>query len=198
MRHLFAIICCLFLSSPIWANQEADIVVDQPVVSNNTNVVGTALDSASNFLNSAVNIISTPWFPTPWFSSNDVDCMARNIFHEAANEPEEGMVAVGVVTINRVNSGRYAESVCGVVNQRTGFKRWVVCQFSWTCTRVRTPKENDPRWIESQRIAIELSNGGYPEWREKYANSLHYHAYYVNPRWKLKRVTRTGAHIFYE
>lgn len=196
MRIITAIICCLFLSSPAWAYYEVEPSNNAQPVANNSNnptALGTALDSASSLLNSAVNIIATPWF-----SSNDVDCMARNIFHEAANEPEEGMVAVGVVTINRVNSGQYAESVCGVVNQRTRFQRWVVCQFSWTCVKVRAPKENDPRWLESQRIAVELSNGGYQEWREKYATSLHYHAYYVNPRWKLKRLTRTGAHIFYE
>ena len=50
---------------------------------------------------------------------SDLDCLARNIFYEAANEPEEGKVAVGLVTINRSNSGDFPQTICGVVNQRT-------------------------------------------------------------------------------
>ena len=56
-----------------------------------------------------------------------VSCLAENIYFEAAHEPLEGKHAVGFVTINRVQSGNYANDICGVVQQRDGN----LCQFSW-------------------------------------------------------------------
>jgi spore germination cell wall hydrolase CwlJ-like protein len=50
---------------------------------------------------------------------SDLECLARNIYYEAGSEPEEGKVAVGLVTINRSNSGEFPRTICGVVNQRT-------------------------------------------------------------------------------
>jgi spore germination cell wall hydrolase CwlJ-like protein len=137
---------------------------------------------------------------SPLFNSKDVKCLAKNIYFESRGEPEEGMVAVGVVTINRSLNPKYPESLCDVVNHRTRSNEGkIVCQFSWTCTPLRNKQisESDPFWLESLRIAKELSYGGYDEWREKYANSHHFHATHVNPGWKLKRIARIGRHIFY-
>ena len=50
---------------------------------------------------------------------SDLECLAKNIYYESASEPEEGKVAVGLVTINRSNSGNFPTTICGVVNQRT-------------------------------------------------------------------------------
>jgi spore germination cell wall hydrolase CwlJ-like protein len=121
-------------------------------------------------------------------SLKELNCLARNIFYEAANEPEEGKVAVGVVTLNRREDGRFGKTICAVVNQRTIFERiyrvakthmvkahwWsdpapvttvhtetynhAVCQFSWRCGAVPAPKKDDERWQESRRIAQELLN----------------------------------------
>lgn len=140
------------------------------------------------------------------FTERDVQCMARNIYHEAANEPYKGMVLVGIVTLNRLVSPNYPKTVCDVIYQRGPYtyywknkrKTVTVCQFTWTCERVRLPQEGDPRWIKSLQIARNLADGKYPEWREKWIRSHHYHAYYVNPGWRLTRLGRVGAHIFYE
>lgn len=51
-------------------------------------------------------------------------CLAMNIYHEARGEGIEGMVAVGLVTANRVRSPHYAASYCEVVFQKS--------QFAWT------------------------------------------------------------------
>lgn len=136
----------------------------------------------------------------PLFSPKDTICLARNIYFESRYEPEEGMVAVGIVTINRANNPNYPQSLCGVVNHRTvSSQGQIICQFSWTCTSLKNKqiKESDPMWLESLRIAKELSYGGYQEWREKYGSSHHFHATHVNPGWKLKRIARVGRHIFY-
>jgi spore germination cell wall hydrolase CwlJ-like protein len=165
---------------------------------------------------------------TPLIGVKDIQCLARNIFYEAGNQPEEGMVAVGLVTLNRADDPNYPSSVCGVVHQRTVLETpkhvtkmvttkvgyfgrtethketqtiWTkvtVCQFSWACTTVRTPKENDPRWVESMRVAQALAYGEYDDWREKYANAMHFHAVALHPGWKLKKISKVGGHIFYE
>jgi len=74
-------------------------------------------------------------------SSNDVvsirereqqlECLAKNIYYEAGNEPFEGKVAVAQVTMNRVDSGKFGNGVCGVVYQKNIFYEKVVCQFSY-------------------------------------------------------------------
>ena len=48
----------------------------------------------------------------------ELECLTKNIYWEAASEPFEGKVAVAQVTMNRVQSGRFASSVCGVVHQK--------------------------------------------------------------------------------
>ncbi|SHI56274.1 cell wall hydrolase [Aureimonas altamirensis] len=49
------------------------------------------------------------------------ECMTRVMYFESNRSSEEGMVAVGTVVMNRKNSGRYPESVCGVVGQKNQF-----------------------------------------------------------------------------
>ena len=181
------------------------------------------INQANTFVEQTVNIIATPFL-----SDRDVDCLARNIFYEAGSEPTEGKVAVGMVTINRAQDPRYPQNICGVVRQKTlttvpqqtttvktvkedllspskqvvetqtTWVQKVVCQFSWTCTQVPSPKANDPHWIESQEVAETIARGGYPDLQVKYGQAMHFHAVYVKPGWKLKQIARTGNHIFYE
>ena len=181
------------------------------------------VNQANRFVERTVNTIATPFL-----SDKDVDCLARNIFYEAGSEPIEGKVAVGMVTINRTQDERYPQSVCGVVRQRTvvtvpqrvtevktvkpniftppkqvvetrtTWVQKVIYQFSWVGQRNIRIREDDPRWIESRAVAEELARGGYETWQEKYAEAMNFHAVYVNPGWKLKRIGRVGNHIFYK
>ena len=127
------------------------------------------------------------------YSEKEKHCLARNIYYESKHEPEEGMVAVGLVTINRTNHPSYPNDICNVVHQRKKSK----CQFSWVCKKLVQPKSSDPEWKESQKIAEKILNGEYTHWRKKYSKSLHFHATYVNPKWRKQRIAQTGRHIFY-
>lgn len=49
------------------------------------------------------------------------ECMTRVMYFESNRSSEEGMVAVGTVVMNRVNSGKYPTTVCGVVGQKNQF-----------------------------------------------------------------------------
>lgn len=50
-----------------------------------------------------------------------LDCMERAMYFESNRSSRDGMVAVGSVVMNRVESGQYPRDVCGVVGQRNQF-----------------------------------------------------------------------------
>lgn len=128
--------------------------------------------------------------------TRELDCLTRNIYWESANEPFEGKVGVAQVTLNRVKSGKYANSVCGVVYQKNVFYEKVVCQFSWYCENAsRVRPIHLALWRESEEVAkkVLLENFRLPALKDAYS----YHADYVNPNWNLPKVTQIGRHIFY-
>lgn len=48
-------------------------------------------------------------------------CLKEVIFHEARGEPIEGQLAVLSVVQNRKNSGKYPNTFCGVIKQKSQF-----------------------------------------------------------------------------
>ena len=172
----------------------------------------TVSTQAQDRLDNLVNAIMNPIIDIN-ISSKDVDCLAKNIYYEAGSEPEEGKVAVAMVTINRVRDGRFGKTVCSVVDQRTQTVRSrevtttkmvqagyfgkpepvqqttrvvqsvEVCQFSWRCMFVHKPKDTDDRWEESRHVAEALLQGDYVKWQSKYSGALYFHATAVHPIW---------------
>lgn len=128
--------------------------------------------------------------------AQQLDCLTRNIYWEAASEPFEGKVGVAQVTLNRVESGKFANSVCGVVYQKNVFYEKVVCQFSWYCeTTHKIRPIHQALWRESEEVAKKVLLEGFrlPGLKE----ALFYHADYVSPNWRLPRIEKIGRHIFY-
>lgn len=125
------------------------------------------------------------------YNKDDLFCMAKNIYHEAGSEPTLGKYAVAQVTINRIKSPKYKDTVCSVV-----FEPY---QFSWANYHGRrwtTPRGES--WQEAKRIARDvLENGKRIKGMD---DVLFYHATYVRPYWASRkdRLTRIGLHIFYE
>ena len=129
--------------------------------------------------------------------TKQLECLTRNIYWEAASDPFEGKVAVAQVTMNRVVSGKFGSGVCGVVYQKNVFYEKVVCQFSWACETNHKIKPVSPnKWAESEEVAkkVLLENFRLPGLTQ----AMYYHATYVNPGWRLQRVTQIGQHIFYK
>jgi N-acetylmuramoyl-L-alanine amidase len=54
------------------------------------------------------------------YSSGEVDLLARLIEAEASGESMKAKVAVGAVVVNRVQSGDWASTITGVINQKFG------------------------------------------------------------------------------
>ena len=122
-------------------------------------------------------------------------CLAEAIYFEARSEPEEGQAAVAQVVLNRVRSGIYPTTVCGVVYQDRN--RPFACQFSFACEGKSLRIEEPGAWAVATRIAAAVVSGA--NYNPKVDVAVNYHANYVSPFWVgyLKRVDRIGAHIFY-
>ena len=114
----------------------------------------------------------------------DRECLARAVYFEARGEPLEGQLAVAEVILNRVASGRFADTVCGVINQRG--------QFSFN--RARVPADGHD-WRTAKAIAAIAATAG---WSAIAPNATAFHATRVNASWTtLHKVGTIGNHIFY-
>ncbi len=100
------------------------------------------------------------------------------------------------VVLNRVSSGLYPPTICGVVYQNR--RHYNACQFSFACDgkslRVSEPKS----WRTAVRIAEEVTAG--KTYVSDVGGATHYHANYVRPRWakRLEKMDVIGRHIFYK
>ncbi|WP_084437085.1 cell wall hydrolase [Pseudodonghicola xiamenensis] len=121
-------------------------------------------------------------------------CLAEALYFEARGETVKGQFAVAEVIMNRVRSGRYPDTLCGVIRQGTG-KRYQ-CQFTYTCDG-RAEVIREPAAFERvSKVARAVMDG--------YAGDLtdgatHYHTLSVKPRWArvYTQTAKIGEHIFY-
>ena len=206
--------------------EEAPVVQVAHVAQLSPNLVDTIKNQTQERFDTIVDAIVNPFIDIK-ASSKDIECLAHNIYYEAGSEPEEGKVAVAMVTINRVRDGRFGNSICSVVNQKTVTNQFrevtvtkmvrniigesipqtetkivnqkvTVCQFSWRCVFARPPNLKNQRWEDSRAVAERLMQGDYVEWQQKYREALYFHAVYIHPRWGKPIVARVGGHIFFK
>ncbi len=129
--------------------------------------------------------------------AREVECLARNVYHEARGEPKAGKYAVAEVTLNRVSSKYYPNKVCDVVYQQNWdrLRKRYVSAFSWT--ELYTMEDRDSKaWREAVTIAQDVYTNGPTGKLEGVHN---YHAKNVRPSWarKKQRVAAIGRHYFY-
>ena len=116
-----------------------------------------------------------------------LDCLAKNIYHEAAGEPFEGKVAVAQVTMNRAESGKFPSDVCAVVYQKNVFYEKVICQFSWYCENGgKSPIRSTAMYDESYKVAKKVLLEDFR--LDIMKDALYYHADYVNPQWGKEKI----------
>ncbi|HYA36751.1 MAG TPA: cell wall hydrolase [Candidatus Methylomirabilis sp.] len=127
----------------------------------------------------------------------NLTCLALNVYFEARGEPVAGQYAVAEVTMNRVASGRYPDTVCGVVNQKNWdpIRRRYVSAFSWT-ELTPMPEPSGEEWDRAWEIAEAVYYGPRAPALD---NALLYHARHIKPSWARGRtpVARIGNHVFY-
>ena len=138
--------------------------------------------------------------------AKQVECLAKNIYFEARNEPFAGQFAVALVTLNRVRDTTFPDTICKVVYQgihtADGFPKRDRCQFSWYCDGASDEIRNLVAFNTTQKIA-NLAMLQYSKLKSEGLDytegAIYYHTYDINPRWSTAypKVGRIGDHIFY-
>ncbi|MDE2329797.1 MAG: cell wall hydrolase [Bradyrhizobium sp.] len=122
-------------------------------------------------------------------------CLAEAVYFEARGEAVRGQIAVAQVVMNRVFSGFYPTTVCGVVYQNK--YHHTACQFTFACEHVADVVREPDMWDRAKRIAKAMLDGEL--WLPEVGKSTHYHAYWVHPSWvsEMKKMYKFGVHTFY-
>ncbi|MGC4252622.1 MAG: cell wall hydrolase [Sphingobium sp.] len=117
----------------------------------------------------------------------DMKCLAGAVYFESKGESLEGQLAVARVIINRAKSGRFADSLCGVVYQPS--------QFSFVRSGSMPPiRMGGESWREAVAIAqIAMADS----WDSKAEGALFFHARRVSPGWGKTKMAAIDNHIFY-
>jgi len=200
MTRLFAILlAAATLASPVMANSTktaAEALLQQEQ---------TGLRAAGKaHLKSLVTPVSrqSVVYNTSWLKAQPVasggaqwQCLAEALYFEARGETIKGQFAVAEVIMNRVESARFPDSICGVINQGTGRK--YACQFTYTCDGI-PERIHEPRaWDRVGKVARAIIDGTAP--MNLTDGATHYHTTAVRPRWS-RTYTKTasiGVHLFY-
>jgi N-acetylmuramoyl-L-alanine amidase len=123
--------------------------------------------------------------------AQEIACLAVNIYYESRSESVLGQVAVAAVTMNRLETGKWGDSVCDVV--------WAYKQFSWTIDKniKKVPKEQEA-WEFAQKVAYDVWHGYRKEIEDPTFGATHFHANYVKPKWSKRawNKNKIGRHIF--
>ena len=162
------------LSQPILSTPDTDSseeAVAEPVVRPNGDLAEMVADLRA---------------PEP--GSRELECLATGIYFESKSEPLAGQLAVGQVIANRANSGgRFPPSYCGVLFQRG--------QFSFVRGhRLPAVSHSNRQWQTAVAIAKIVDQDLH---ESPVGKALFFHARYVSPGWRLKRVASIGNHVFY-
>lgn len=130
--------------------------------------------------------------------AKELDCLAVNIYWEAAFEPDAGKFGVAHTTLNRRNDSRWPNTVCDVVFEPKA--------FSWTVTHPkRRPCKSEKCQLawEQARIVANKVYYGLDKGRDLWRGVTYYHADYVHKKvqkaWQRRLVeyVQVGRHIFY-
>ena len=121
-------------------------------------------------------------------------CLTEALYFEARGEDTRGIFAVAEVILNRVDSRRFPDTVCAVVNQGTGEK--YRCQFTYTCDGLAETIREPRAWARVGKVARLMLDGA-P--RALTDGATHYHTLAVDPRWAdvFALVSTIGEHHFY-
>lgn len=122
-------------------------------------------------------------------SHKEMQCLAKNIYHEARGEGIAGMMGVAQVTLNRADTQyRGKKTLCGVVHDSH--------QFSWTKDNQKTRKLDKPSWQQSLHIAQLVLLGVRIKEIE---DSIYFHSHKIkSPIWtkNLSVNKKIGQHIY--
>lgn len=123
-------------------------------------------------------------------ADRDFECLAHNVYFEARGESALGQRAVAWVTLNRMFSEQFPDTICDVV--------WQDSQFSWTHDGKSDTPQDQELLEKAEAMAREVLVN-YFDRPDPTEGSLYFHADYVSPSWRrsFNRVVQIDTHIFY-
>ncbi|CAA7612174.1 cell wall hydrolase [Magnetospirillum sp. UT-4] len=133
-----------------------------------------------------------PPAPVRKASAAELHCLALNVYWEARGEPDDGLVAVAHVTLNRADDPAFPGSICAVVHQRAGGG----CQFGWVCTQPSHQPDDQYGWSRAQ-TAARRALAGNPDPTD---GALYFHGIRERPQWAQGRYRQRmviGGHVFF-
>lgn len=111
--------------------------------------------------------------------------MVRAMYFESQRSSEEGLLAVGTVVMNRVDSEKYPNTICGVVGQRRQFAHGVL-------TRKVDPAQSGA----AEKMADAVLSG---KRSAEVGKAMYFHAARIRIPYKnVHYVTIAGGNAFYE
>ncbi|KQX20721.1 MULTISPECIES: cell wall hydrolase [unclassified Sphingomonas] len=116
-----------------------------------------------------------------------LECMAKVVLHEAANQTRSGQLAVAQVIMNRVGQDRFGENVCEVVNQPG--------QFFHTASF--NPRRDTDRWATAVEVSRQAMAG---DADQVVPGAVFYHSAHQPPNRFFRtrqRLSMVGDHVFY-
>jgi spore germination cell wall hydrolase CwlJ-like protein len=119
-------------------------------------------------------------------ASEDDKCLATTVYYESKGEPLDGQLAVAQTILNRAASGRFADSVCGVVRQPG--------QFSFLHGSDMPSVPHNDSWARAVAIARIARDG---LWKQIAPAALYFHARRVSPGWSKVKIAAVGNHVFF-
>lgn len=120
--------------------------------------------------------------------SRELQCLATGIYFESKGEPLAGQLAVGQVIANRTGShGRFPSSYCGVLFQRG--------QFSFVHGGALPNVAHANRQWQTAVAIAKIVDQDLKQ--SEVGDALFFHARYVSPGWRMKRVASIGNHVFF-
>lgn len=170
--------------------------IELPRLASVTNVTGPGIDPETRMNERTLHVASlteTSALPkrrgkAQW------QCLAEALYFEARSEPLKGQRAVAEVILNRVDSRKFPNTVCEVVEQ--GAHRKNACQFSYNCDGVPEHISEPDAYERAKRIAHYMVDD---QPRTLTDGATYYHTVSVNPSWsrRLTQTTRIGKHVFF-
>ena len=84
-------------------------------------IVAAAFLAGCSQSTDALDSVTTSSVGPHAYTARDKECLARAMFFESNRSSRDGLIAVGTVVMNRLESGDYPDTVCGVVGQKNQF-----------------------------------------------------------------------------
>ena len=127
----------------------------------------------------------------------EIACIAMAIYFEARSEPLDGQVAVANTIMNRVESPKFPDTPCEVVQQGRTWNGHMLrnqCHFSYYCDGKPEVIVDQGAYTLALSIAVNWAN-----LVDITSGATYYHRDDVHPYWiaSLNISRKIGRHIFY-